>query len=229
MRFMGTILGLSSLALLASCASMTGSNDELTRRVDYLRQDVEDLTKQQKSLAEEIQKLQSAVQAMPAAPSAPAAPAAPPAGGSPVVESAPALEPAPAIEPAPAAEAQNLAADPSALYKKALDLMERGQYTEAQAGFASFIRQFPQSDLADNAQYWIGECFYSQKNYKEAETAFKAVRDHFPFGNKVPDALFKQALCERQLGQEDQAKATLKSLIEDYPDSEAAGKAKGRD
>jgi tol-pal system protein YbgF len=125
---------------------------------------------------------------------------------------------------ASATEAQNLASDPSALYKKGLDLMGGGQYSEAQAAFADFIVKFPQSDLADNAQYWIGECFYSQKDFKEARDAFRAVSDHFPFGNKVPDAIYKQALCERQLGQEDQAEATLKKLVEEFPSSEAAEK-----
>jgi len=216
----------ASLAGFAGCAAVTGSNDELTRRVDYLRQDVEALTKQQQVLTAEIEKLQERLGGPPgASPEAsagvggPGAAQAPPARAE--VESLSVETPA----GAPSAEAQNLAADPSALYKKGLDLMGGGQYPEAQAAFADFIVKFPQSDLADNAQYWIGECFYSQKDFKEARDAFRAVSDHFPFGNKVPDALYKQALCERQLGQQDQAKATLKKLVEEFPSSEAAVKA----
>ena len=94
----------------------------------------------------------------------------------------------------------------------------RAQYPRRRAAFASYIAKYPQSDLADNAQYWIGECFYSQKDFKAPRRRFKAVADHFPFGNKVPDALYKEALCERQLGQEDAAKATLGKLLEQFPE-----------
>jgi len=209
-------VGLAALTGCAGCAAVTGTNDELTRRVDYLRQDVEALTKQQQALTAEIEKLQGKLGSAPeAAPVPPALPA------KAEMESLPVETPtAPS-----AAETQDLAADPSALYKRGLDLMGQGQYTQAQVAFADFIVQFPESDLADNAQYWIGECFYSEKNFKDARDAFKAVSDHFPFGNKVPDALYKQGLCERQLGQEDQAKATLKKLAEEFPGSEAAVKA----
>ena len=104
--------------------------------------------------------------------------------------------------------------------------MESGKLDEAEAAFGEFIGRFPQSDLADNAQYWMGECLYGQKSFKEARDAFKAVSDHFPFGNKVPDALYKQALCERELGDAAAAAETLKRLTEFFPDSEAAAKAR---
>jgi len=222
MRRISFCVAVVVLAGCAGCAAVTGSNDELTRRVDYLRQDIEALTKQQQVLTGEIEKLQGRLGSAPdASPNAsrPETALAPPA--QPGVESLSVDR----LSPAPAAEVQNLAADPSALYKKGLELMGGGQYPEAQAAFADFIVEFPQSDLADNAQYWIGECFYSQKDFKEARDAFRAVSDHFPFGNKVPDALYKQALCERQLGQDDQAQATLKKLVEEFPSSEAAVKA----
>lgn len=213
MRRIGSWMGLAALAGCAGCAAVTGSNDELTRRVDYLRQDVEALTKQQQALTAQIEQLQGKLGAIPEAVPLPPAKAG--------TESLPVEAP----QASPAAEAENLSSDPSSLYKKGLDLMGRNEYRQAQAAFADFIVQFPESDLADNAQYWIGECFYSEKNFKDARDAFQAVSDHFPFGNKVPDALYKQGLCERQLGQDDQAKATLKKLAEEFPGSEAAGKA----
>jgi tol-pal system protein YbgF len=193
--------------------------------VDYLRQDVEALTKQQQALTAEIEKLQGRLGGSPV--TSPGASAnAENTGGSQAPPARAEVETLSVESPsdASATEVQNLAPDPSALYKKGLDLMGGGQYPEAQAAFADFIVRFPQSDLADNAQYWIGECFYSQKDFKEARDAFRAVSDHFPFGNKVPDAVYKQALCERQLGQGEQAEATLKKLVEEFPSSEAAEK-----
>jgi tol-pal system protein YbgF len=205
-----TVATVVTAILVASVACLsTVSNDELTNRVNYLRQDVDNLTKQQEALSAQVKDLQSRL------------------GGS--VPTSPAASAVPAASAAPSEEgAQNLSAETSALYKKGFDLMTAGQYAEARTAFADFIAKYPQSDLADNAQYWIGECSYSQKDFKEAAAAFKAVSDHFPFGNKVPDALYKEALCERQLGQEDAAKATLGKLQEQFPDSEAAVKARGK-
>ena len=219
-------LAAAGLGLLAGCTTLTGGNDELTRRVDYLRQDVENLSKQQEQLAQEIRQLGEQLRggAPAASPESPATPAQSPAEAGPA---APAAPKAPlAVESLPASEAKELPSDPAALYKAAFDLMQAGKYTDAQAQFAAFITRFPQSDLADNAQYWIGECFYAQKNYGEAKTAFQAVSAHFPFGNKVPDALYKESLCEHLLGDEAAAEATRKKLLEYYPESDAAAKVK---
>ncbi len=207
-RIMAVAVPLAALASLAACLP-TVSNDELTNRVNYLRQDVDNLTKQQEALSSQVRELQAKLGVATPAPAPPAATPAPSA--------------------APSEEGtQNLSSESSALYKKGFDLMTAAQYADARAAFADFIAKYPQSDLADNAQYWIGECWYSQKDFKEAAAAFGAVAEHFPFGNKVPDALYKEALCERQLGDEAAAKATLGRLQEQFPDSEAAAKAKGK-
>jgi tol-pal system protein YbgF len=218
-----TALALAGLGLLAGCGTFTGGNDELTRRVDYLRQDVENLSKQQEQLTQEIRRLSEKVEGTApaaqtwAASGAPAAPAA----ALPTAAKAPL-----SVETLPDREAKELPSDPATLYQRAFELMQGGKYTEAQASFADFIRRFPQSDLADNAQYWIGECFYAQKNYEEAKAAFQAVSAHFPFGNKVPDALYKESLCEHLLGDEPAAEASRKRLLDYYPDSDAAAKVK---
>ena len=211
MRAISIVLAGAVLATVGGCSSLVGPGDDLSRRVDYLRQDIQDLTAQQKQLTKEVEALRAQVGSTPAQ--------------VPAQASAPAAA-VPMEEASPKVEIQNLAADPASLYKTAFDLMEAGKYTEAERSFADFIRRFPQSDLADNAQYWIGECLYSQKNYQDAEKAFEAVPEHFPFGNKVPDAMYKQAVCQIQLGLKPQAEATIRKLTENFPDSEAAAKAK---
>ncbi len=192
-RTVGMAVAIVGLGLGVACASMMEPGDDLSRKVDHLRADVEALTAQQQALAEEIRKLQG--------PSAAA--------------------PAP-----PAAESEGLAGAPAALYQRAYDLLMAGKFKESQEAFAEFIRRFPQSDLADNAQYWIGESFYGQKEFRGARDAFQAVADHFPFGNKVPDALYKQALCEGELGDKAAEKKLLSAVAEQYSYSEAAGKAR---
>lgn len=222
MRVAPTVL--LALVLLASglgCTSMLAPQDDLARKVDYLRTDVEKLAKQQEQLLAEVRALQGGVPAPPQAPAAPPASApAPPAPSLTVEELAP-QPPTP-----PALESGQLSADPAAVYQKAYDLLAAGKVPESQAAFAQFIRTYPQSDLADNAQYWIGEGFYVQKSFADAKGAFQMVLDHFPFGNKVPDALYKRALCEGELGDKAEERDTLREVVEQYPFSDASVKAR---
>lgn len=191
----------------AGCAPLLQGGDDASRKVDYLRGDIEKLAVQQAQLQEEVRKLREAMGGQPSAASP--APAA-------------ASSRAPEVE---ALEVGQLSGDPAAVYRNAYDLLASGKVRESQTAFAEFIRRFPQSELADNAQYWIGEGFYSQKAWADAKQSFQGVVDHFPFGNKVPDALFKRALCEGELGDKSSEKATLRGLVEQYPFSDAATKA----
>ncbi len=198
------------VVLVVGCSAMVGSGNDLSRKVDYLRQDIDNLTKQQQQLAVKIDRLTNS---------------------STETAGAPAPLPRSAAAPSeevnlPAAGADNLATDPSTRYKHAFSLMRSKDYKGAETAFARFINRFPQSDLADNAQYWMGECFYAGGDTAAAADAFKDVFDHFPFGNKVPDALYKLAVCQKKLGREEKARKTLAKLMEYYPESAAAAKAR---
>jgi len=116
--------------------------------------------------------------------------------------------------------------DPELLYQQAMDLYRAGETVEAAVLFGRFVRQFPESDLADNAQYWMGECSYSQKEYGQALENFKLVSARFPGGNKVPDALYKQGVCERLLGREPEARRTFQSIVDRFPGTEFSDWAK---
>jgi tol-pal system protein YbgF len=94
------------------------------------------------------------------------------------------------------------------------------------SGFKSFLDEYPKSDLADNAQYWIGECFMSMKQYKEAAIAFDDVIKKYPDENKVPGAYLRQAIAMQELGDTTSTKVLLKKLIKSYPDSPEAKRAK---
>ena len=205
MKAIPAILEIAALSAgLLGCAELDPAMNDVSRRVDALRAEVNRLAEEQKGLAEEVRLLRQ---------------------GKPAAQGAEAPGPNPAAEAR--LEVQNLAADPAARYREAFSLMEAGRYAEAEAAFGAFVAAYPQSDLADNAQYWVGECLYSEKKFEEARKAFRAVSDHFPFGNKVPDALYKEALCQRALGDSAGAEATLARLRELFPDSEAAAKAGG--
>jgi len=118
--------------------------------------------------------------------------------------------------------AAGAAVTPRALYDAAYQDLTRGNHGLAIMGFQEVLTKFPDSELADNAQYWIGESYYAQKDYKQALKEFQKTIDGFPQGDKLPAAMLKAALCQQQLGDKKAAKATLDKLVQRFPHSEEA-------
>lgn len=114
------------------------------------------------------------------------------------------------------------AVSPRALYDAAYQDLNRGNHGLAIMGFQEVLAKFPDSELADNAQYWIGESYYAQKDFKQALQEFQKTVGTYPQGDKVPAALLKTALCQLQLGDKKTARATLEGLIQRFPHSEEA-------
>lgn len=147
---------------------------------------------------------------------------------APEVEAAPQLKYSPAPAPKAAPAPRVAGDDPVTMYRKAYDMLKAADYAGSSALFQQLIDRFPEHELADNAQYWLGEADYAQKNFRRALDEFKRVVDVYPHGNKVPDAMLKLAFCQIELGEKSKAKDTLQSLIRDFPWSEPARKAKER-
>lgn len=193
-----------SILALSGCAAMLEPPSDIQRSVDYLRQDVKKLSEGQEAMSKKIDLLMERSESRQNLPSG--------ARDEKIAEFS-------------VDDSSNLSQGPNELYNRAMNLMKSAGKEEAEKAFADFIVKFPQSDLSDNAQYWIGECFYSQKNFQPAKEAFRGVIEHFPFGNKVPDALYKEALCAGELGEAEERTSLLKQILENYPYSEAAEKA----
>ncbi len=115
-----------------------------------------------------------------------------------------------------------------ALYETSLLLFKNGQYEQAISGFKSFLQQYPKSDLADNSQYWIGECFMNMKQYEQAILAFQDVIKNYPNENKVPNAMLRQAIAMQEIGDITSTKLILKKLIKTYPKSPEANIAESK-
>ncbi|HLO27370.1 MAG TPA: tol-pal system protein YbgF [Geobacteraceae bacterium] len=113
-------------------------------------------------------------------------------------------------------------------YMKAFGLFGSNNYAAAIEGFEAFIKAHPDSEYAGNAQYWIGECYYTQRDYHRALEAFNKVIEKYQKGNKVPDALLKVGFTLISLNESEKARATLETLVEKYPKSPAAAKARER-
>lgn len=141
-----------------------------------------------------------------------AKPPPPPAPAPPVV----ARSPGPALSPDELAKKE---------YEAALALMERKDYRGAIARFQDFLKKHPESDLADNAQYWVGEGHYALREFDQAILEFDAVRRKYPKGDKVPAALLKLGFAFSELGDKVDARLILQELIDRYPQSEEALRA----
>ena len=111
-------------------------------------------------------------------------------------------------------------------YDEAWRLVERKDFRAAIPRFREFLKKYPNSDFADNAQYWLGECYYGLKEYDQAILEFDAVRRKYPKGDKVPAALLKQGFAFAELGDKVDARLILQELADRYPQSEEAAKAK---
>ena len=113
-------------------------------------------------------------------------------------------------------------------YQAAFELLKSGQYEKATTAFQQFLVTFPDSALADNAQYWLGESYYAQRDFTQALAEFRTVIETYPRGNKVPDALLKVGYCYQALGQSQKARAVLEQVVTLYPKSEPAALASRR-
>ncbi len=113
-------------------------------------------------------------------------------------------------------------------YMGALDQLKAGKYPDAIDGLRQFLATYPNSDLADNAQYWLGEAYYAAREYPKAADAFKTVLDQWPNSRKAPDALLKLGYTQFELKQYAEARATLTNVTHRFPDSNAAKLASDR-
>jgi tol-pal system protein YbgF len=131
--------------------------------------------------------------------------------------------------PPPAAEAPAAdAAGEQPTYDAAFAALKDGRYAEAARRFQAFLDQYPDSGLASNAYYWLGESYYVTQNYKIALQSFQTLLQRYPDSQKAPDALLKIGYSQYELKQWDQAEATLNQVVQSYPDTTVARLAQGR-
>lgn len=121
-----------------------------------------------------------------------------------------------------ATPAGSVSAADQAAYAQAFNALKNGNYAAAIAGFKQYLANYPTSDLADNAQYWLGEAYYVTRDYDNAAPAFRAVGEHWPNSRKAPDALLKLGFTQFELKQYADARSSLTQVTKRFPDSEAA-------
>jgi tol-pal system protein YbgF len=107
-------------------------------------------------------------------------------------------------------------------YQAAFELLKEQRYEPAAMAFQQFLVAYPDSELADNAQYWLAESHYVTQKFDEALTEFEIVITKFPRSRKVPDALLKMGYCSYELKQWDAARTSLERVTAEYPETTAA-------
>ena len=113
-------------------------------------------------------------------------------------------------------------------YGKAFDALKAGNYPLAISGMRDFLASHPDHELADNAQYWLGEAYYVTRDYENAIAAFTIVGQRWPDSSKAPDAMLKLGYAQYELKRLPAAKQTLAQVGTRYPGTEAARLAQER-
>ena len=134
-----------------------------------------------------------------------------------------------ATKPVPAkiVKAQRAAANEKTDYSKAYETLKKNRQAGI-ASFKSFLAKYPNSPLAENAHYWIGEAWYSQRNYRGAIDSFVVVLNKYKSGRKAPDAAVKLGYSFYALKDWNMARRTFNDVLRFFPKSHAAKLATAR-
>jgi tol-pal system protein YbgF len=124
--------------------------------------------------------------------------------------------------------ASGVRVDPTAAYDQAVVDFTQGRFPLALREFREYVGQYRTSDLADNAQYGVGESFYAQGQYDSAAVEYRRVVDGWPSGDKVPAALYKLGVTYQKMNLSAEARSTYRTLIEKAPRSGEARLAEER-
>ncbi|HSN69751.1 MAG TPA: tol-pal system protein YbgF [Thermoanaerobaculia bacterium] len=199
--------------LIRSNAEMTARMTQLQERFQATQGNVEETNYRMDRLAQQINDLRRDLEALRAALRAGA-----PAGTEGTVPS----------EEVTVQPASGTAGDPLELYAAAYRDYQRGNWDLAISGFREFLEDNAQSDLADNASYWIGESFFSQKKYREAIQQFDEVISRYPKSDKVAAALLKKGYSYLETGERAQGIVQLQYVVHEHPSTAEANLARQR-
>lgn len=151
---------------------------------------------------------------------APLSPVPPPTSALPVP-----VAPSP-VPTAPSAPVSPASLPPSQQYQAGYNAYQAGRYKEARNAFLAYLAGRPEEDLADDAQFYVGESFYNERQFEWALPAYDKLIKSYPKSDKVPAALLKQGLCFASLNYTGDARVVLLKLVESYPSTDEARMAR---
>lgn len=185
--------------------------DAVANNIRVLREKVDDTNVRISSFSQEIEALRVSIPRFPVT-----------VDDSEVTESEGEQVSAPSPEPV---LPTNPGISPQRLYDNAWADYSTGQWSLAIAGFDTYIKTFPRSDLTDDAQFYIGETHYNDGRFADAILAYDEVIVNYSEGDAVPEAQYKKGLALDRLGDTDQARETFQTVLDSFPDSRMAALA----
>jgi tol-pal system protein YbgF len=205
--------------LLKSNADASLRLNELATKMERLEAKLEDTNRRLSQLSQQIAETQGILARLGAssapAPASPAPGGSVPAGGP--ADTAVVRAPPSAGHPAPAE-----------LYDTAYSDYTKGRYPLAISGFQEYLAAYPNTDLSDNAQYWIGECYYAQKKWPDAISAFDKLGKQWPRSDKAAAGLLKKAYALAEMGSKAESVVQLQYVMHEFPTSEESRLAKAK-
>jgi tol-pal system protein YbgF len=220
LKQLGSRLDDQSAATRKAFADQKLVTDAVGNDLRVIRQRVDETNVRITSLSQEVEALRLAIPSFPGGAVHPADPSTPesPASAAPM--------PQQPVGPPPMGSGATPGVSPQRLFDTAWADFTAGQWTLCVEGFTTYLKTFPRSDAADDAQFYIGECQLADNKFAAAMDSYSRVISTYPRGDKVPDAYYKRGIAFDRLGQPDRAKESWETLMKSYPDSELAPLAK---
>lgn len=199
-------------SLLKTEADMQVKLQDVTGQIEALQAKLEDTTYRLSQLSQQIAATNQELKSFRVPAPGPSDPADPNFG-----------VPPPVAAPPPGA-----GADPKALYDAAYNDYLKGSYDLSTREFQEYLQNFPDTDLADNATYWIGECWYRQKKFRQAVEQYDQLLSRYPKSDKAAGATLKKGYSFIELGEKTKGLLQLQRVVRDFPASDEANLARQR-
>jgi tol-pal system protein YbgF len=217
-KALNTRLDASDQKLVKGLADQKLVIDGMVQTLSVVREGTQDTNSRIRMIADELDALRTSLPSL----LSQAAPAPSP------VEPADPNAPAPSTGIAPPPLPSTLGLSPNRMFDQAKADFYAGQFPLAITGFEQFLKAFPQSTLAGDAQFFIGEANSSQNKWPEAIAAYNQVIQSYPSSSSVPSAYYKRGQAQQRLGQTEEARMSWEAIIKNFPSSEMATLAKQR-
>jgi len=187
--------------------------DDMGKDLRAIRERIDDTNVRVSNVREELEAIRTSIPV--------AAPAAPVVPVDPAADANATTAPVASVPPPTAAPPSTVGLSPTRMFDTARADYAAGQWSLAVTGFDAFLKTFPRSEMADDAQFFIGETYYAQNRWADAIDAYSQTIQTYPSGNAVPDAYYKRGLAQERMGQMDAARASWETAVKSYPDSDA--------
>jgi len=182
--------------------------DDMGKDLRAIRERVDDTNVRVSNVREEIEALRSSI------------PVAPPPGSYSAAPVDPNAPPVPLPAPTTGTPPSTAGLSPTRMFDTARADYAAGQWSLALTGFDAFLKTFPRSEMADDAQFLIGETNYAQNRWMDAISAYTAVIQNYPMGDKVSEAYYKRGLAQERVGDIDAARESWNSVLQRTQESD---------